>query len=319
MIARGIDFGKVIEAAGASGFTGEGYRHDWITSLLGRRRRGVTLRTKTILAHPYAGNMPLGRDFRPREFKPRCIAVAPPWHEAMVNAVKLSCPGVDAILATGRLQAMTVPFIIGIGFIGDTFEERCEEMRRLARAFAAANLPDHVGFEFNPWCPNMPHGGMSVEEIHNYIDIFRHELLERDGRRHPFFIKTSVEMPVQKLLAILNHPSVDGVCTTNTVSWGSFPDVIKWKRIWGSLESPLVKRGFSPGGYTGPELVSLCCPQIAELRRLGYRGQINAGGGIRRPIHVKQLRDAGANSFMVGTANTLAPHHTGAIVDEAWR
>src|SRR4051794_20119064 len=76
----------------------------------GLRFDEATFVAKTTTVEPRAGNMPL-KGTTPREWKPRCIAVNV-REAAVLNAVGLSGPGLEALLADGRWQARTDPFFL---------------------------------------------------------------------------------------------------------------------------------------------------------------------------------------------------------------
>ena len=131
LVLDGIPFKRAWNAAGARGFFGEGYWWHGPCRPLGLDWRGSTFVAKTTTVEPRAGNMPLDADHRPRGLKPACIKVN--FRKAAVlNAVGLSGPGLDVLLADGRWQARRDPFFISFMAVDATPAER------VAKAFEFA-------------------------------------------------------------------------------------------------------------------------------------------------------------------------------------
>lgn len=121
-------------------------------------------------------------------------------------------------------------------------------------------------------------------------------------------------MPIEPLLKLQEHPVFDGVCITNTVKFGKLPDRIPWRFIFPfSKESPLKHIG--GGGLSGRFLFPLVEEFVVELRRLGFKKHINAGGGILSWRDARRLMHAGANSVFIGSVTMLRPWRVQSIIE----
>lgn len=135
---RGINFGSVFLASGALNFWGQGWPfHKPYKLLPGFNFSGATFITKTTTLGKRDGNMPLNKRLQPQEFLPDCIRVYPK-KGVVLNAVGLSGPGAKALINSGKWQKIRDPFIISFMAVGDSKEERLEEIKRFSEMLKEA-------------------------------------------------------------------------------------------------------------------------------------------------------------------------------------
>jgi len=272
-----IEFpGYVMNASGARGFFGEDYRlphpsflADWTGSIFV---------SKTTALHPRKGFMPMCEDgITPRERFPCCIIVKPIGGHVL-NCVSLSGPGAKGLIMSGEWQERTEPFVISFMATADTFEERIIEwfqfitlMGRVKGAFRAP-----FAIEINISCPNVGHDATKlVHEAKHMLDVGR-------PLGVPFIVNINLLVTPGEAVEISRHPACAAVSQSNSIPWGAFPERIPWKKIFGSDTSPLVKRGFGLGGYSGPYALPILLDWIHAVRCASSGNQwLIAGGGIQ--------------------------------------
>lgn len=312
MRLRGIDFGPVLDASGVRGFFGEGYAHHALWKPFGLRFSGSTFVAKTTTFAPRAGNMPLGDDLRPRQLKPGCVVVKF-GKGVTLNAVGLSGPGAKALFERGLWQRRADPFFISFMSVAPTMTERLAELGAFVMEFGR-HLPAFeapVGLQMNFSCPNVgiAHGGL-VEEVAWSLRLA--SMLDV-----PLMPKFNALLPVEAAAEIAALPYCDGICVSNTLPWGTLPERIDWKQLFGSDVSPLAK--FGGGGLSGAPLLPLTAEWVARARSAGIRTPINAGGGIMSRADVETLRDTGADSVFIGSVAILRPWRVHSLIRHAHR
>ena len=310
MILRGIDFGHVWQASGATNFYGEGHGaghgwwyHKWLKPF-GLDFRGSTFVAKTTTFLARAGNMPLKKDgVTPKELLPRCVHVNRKT-KAAVNAVSLSGPGLSMLLVKGEWQKRREPFFISLMSLADTPAKRQTELYmcvstlvRYKREFRA-----NFGVQANFSCPN---GGVKPEDLISEVKPCLDILAELDV---PIVAKFGPDLLVEAALEIEKHEALDGFCVFNTIPWDKLPDNEKVK-YFGSTTSPLVKHFGEKfkGGVSGIPLLSRLCEWIFAARKAGLQKPINAGGGILCGNDVRDVVRSGADSISLGSIAFLAP------------
>ena len=308
MKSRQIAFGKVLCASGAQGFFGEGYWFHRAYKILFRMDMSkTTFVSKTATLNPCAGNMPLNKDFSPRERFPKCIKVD--FHRnAVINAVGLSNPGLPTLLETGKWQSRTEPFLISIGSTAETQNQRLEDFGRMTDILKKqqSQFSAMFGVQINFSCPNVHHTPDElIEESVKVLDIM-------SVLNIPMMPKYSITTSTEEVSEIIKHPECDGVCITNTIPFGWHG--IEWEKVWGSHTTPLPHLN---GGLSGKPLRPMVCAYIAELRDRGIRKHINGTGGILHRDDVDQYHKVGASSISVGSAAILRPWYVNKIIRRA--
>jgi len=320
-------FGPIWCASGAMNFFGEGYPYHKLVELTGLTWKGVTLVTKTSTLKKNEGLMPLKEDgVTPVEFKPKCIATNF-FKAGALNAVALSGPGIEFLVDQRKWQKMIKRFLISIMAIGKTvserFQEICEFRGSLLRLLREApHLREILGLQINYSCPNTGH------DMSKLLDGLMEEALAH------FSVLSSLYLPIMPKLNIFMPPSwmvefeersgCNGVCISNTIPWDNLPDRIK-KQFSNDGVSPLVKRGLKigdkpqSGGYSGKELLPLTETWVRRARSLGFKGHINAGGGVLAPDDVDFLRRAGADSVFIGSIAFLRWWRMQDVIDRAYK
>jgi dihydroorotate dehydrogenase len=290
MKLRGIDFGHVLDASGARGWFGEGHLfHPFIPGL---NFEGSTFVAKTTTLNPNRGNANMRRDgLTARVFPQRAVKVNL-REAAVMNAFGLPGPGLRVLLDQGRWQTRTAPFFLSFMAIAKSPEERLEEVRGFVRMLKPA-LPDFaapIGLQVNFSCPNV--------HADKYIEDFAAHLQEYQELGIPVMVKLSAAQEVDLALRIAAIDGCDGLCVSNSIPWGSFPNLIDWKRLFGE-RSPL--EAFGGGGLSGAPIFPIVVDWVKKAVAAGLRKPLNAGGGITRASDVDVLVTAGARSIFVGS------------------
>lgn len=315
MILREIDFGRVINASGARGFFGEGYPFHRYFRPFGLDFEGSTFVAKTTTLNARLdpsqklGNMPLRPDgITPEEFKPACIKVRL-WPGITLNAVGLSGPGADALLADGRWQLRRKPFFLSFMGMGDK-AQRLDELRGFVELLSELRRGFHASFglKLNFSCPNVGlRPAELVEEIGEALEIAAPLGI-------PLVPKLNVTVPVEPIVEISRHKAFDALCISNTIPWGQLSESINWGRLWGTrrkVASPLLQHSplahLGGGGMSGPPLLSIVCRWIRRARAAGFEKPIIGGGGIISRDGVDEMVEAGANAVSLGTVSIVRP------------
>lgn len=306
MMLRGINFGNIFGASGVEGFFGEGYWFHRTWRKFGLDFSGMTFVAKTATLAPREGNMALTKRFTPRSPIPSCIK-ARVFRGAMLNAVGLANPGIEAFLQTGKWQTRVAPFWLSVASLAGTRNERIEEFRRMVdmvgREKESFRAP--FGVQINLSCPNTGHN--TTELIKESAEAL--EVVSALGV--PLMPKYSIaSAPISAIRELEAHPHCDAICVSNTLPFGW--EGADWKRVWGSKYSPLAR--FGGGGLSGAPLRPFVCGWITRLREAGFRKPINGGGGVLSVSDVEAYRRAGASSVFIGSVATLRPWRVRSII-----
>lgn len=315
MILKGIQFSSVQWASGAMGFFGEGYKyHQYLRVLCpGFNTSGVGFVAKTTPIRPRPGNLPFKEgDFAPVEFWPKCIVVNL-QKGAVLNAVDLSSPGACALFETGRWQSRTDNFFLSFAAVGQTPAERLEELRKYVNLLLKyqKGFRGKIGLQINYSCVNTGvEFGDPVDEINRGLDLAGHLGI-------PLVPKFNILTSVGVVREIAKHRHCDAICLSNTVPWGSFPDKINWRDLFGQDESPLAQYG--GGGLSGAPLRPLVLEWLHRAN--GYlKKPICAGGGIMGPQDVRLFCQApGVAAVSLGSIMMLRPWKVTASIQESGR
>lgn len=309
-------FGRCLGAAGVQGHYGEGH---WHYKIPGRNPdfTGMTFVSKTGTWLKRSGNIKSICHFWEH--------VSPSWARIdfssghTLNAMGLPGPGIRALLQTGRWQRRESPFIISIMAVENTLQKRLYELHRIVDTITEAVANDGftavVGIQVNRSCPNTGHNiniGEIVKESEKGLEILS---VLGWPLQEKFAIDTA---PPEAVKELQHNPHCDGICVSNTIKF-SYRGL--GKKIWGNNVSPLAHLG--GGGISGPELQPLVCDYIKVVRDLGFKKNINGGGGIFCPHDVDDYYRAGADSIFVGTVATHHPRRVKPIIQYAnslnWR
>jgi len=287
---RGIDFGHVLDASGARGFFGDGHLfHPFIPGLSFNHSTFVA---KTTTLHPHRGNANLCRDGMTPRILPQPSVKVNLRAAAVLNAYGLSGPGLRALLDQRRWQKMTSPFMLSFMAIAGSPQERLEEVRGFVRVLKAElpNFAAPVGLQVNFSCPNV--------HADKHIDDFAAHLNEYQQLGVPIVVKLSAAQDVELALRIAAIDGCDALCVSNSLPWGTFPERIDWKGLFGE-RSPLER--FGGGGLSGAPILPIVADWVKKAFGSGLRKPLNAGGGITQPSDVDVLVNAGARSIFVGS------------------
>ncbi len=326
MLLRTIDFGPCLDATGVRGFSKRGYwfhRIFWFWYDFS----GSTLVKKTATLFPTEGNMPLlgpEKGYGPREWKPKSIWITPvSWIRGIVlNAVGLSNPGLDALIANGYMEYSEEPYLISVMPIAKTAEERRIEFGLIVRKIAHVlnldpRLRDKIGMEINVTCPNAGIDPSKIwREARGYLSI-------AFSLGIPLIVKLNVLTPVEAVREIASHPGCDAICCSNTIPFGSkIPEhlgkQIPWERLF-PKGSPLAR--FGGGGLSGKYLLPLVSQWVKEVREAGIDKPINAGGGTLHPRDIDTLVAAdlkrGRDATFIGSISMLRPWRIKRVIRRA--
>jgi len=315
MILRGIDYGPVWGASGVQGIFGEGYSfHKAFRRFIpGFSFRGMTFVAKTVTAKKNDGNLPLKADGLTLEERvPRCIVVKP-FKAAMLNAVGLSNAGAHFYLEKRIWQKLDQPFCLSFMGIAETPEGRLREARIFATELKQwiSEFKAPVALQANKSCPNV---NKDTREI--FEEAFEESKILADIGI-PLIYKFNVLISPQRVREFMDNPNCDGVCVSNTIPYGQFPDKIDWAGLFGSVsESPLIKRGFKQaGGLSGAPIFPIVLDWCERFGKLNPTKPWIAGGGIIRPQDAKILKiRSGASAISLGSIATLRPFRLGPTI-----
>lgn len=315
MKLRGIDFGNVLGGSGVQGFFGEGYWFHRPWHSLGLDFEKMTFVAKTATLLPRAGNMPLTRDYTPRDPLPGCVQ-AKPVRGVMLNSVGLSNPGIGALFGTGKWQEREQPLWLSIMSLANTPQKRFDELRLMVEmiSFVKDDFSAPFGLQINLSCPNTRHDPRELmRESTQVLEIAA-------SLGVPVMPKYSIaSAPIEAVMELEAHPGCDAICVSNTLPFGW--QGVDWQKAWGSKTSPLAKLG--GGGLSGKVLCPLVCAWIGRLREAGFTKPINGGGGILCREDVDRYHEAGASSIFLGSVAVLRPWRVSGIIDHAnqlqWR
>jgi dihydroorotate dehydrogenase len=310
---NGIDLGRAWCCSGALNFFGDGYPfHRWLGPLA-PDFRGSMLVAKTTTLEPRAGNLPLGDDLMPREARPACIKVNF-RRAAVLNAVGLSGPGLEALLADGRWQVRLDPFVISFMAVDGDPEKRLEAAFWFANCLAKERFRSPFALQINFSCPNVGlHPTDLISEIGSMLRSIADEL-----PGVPLIPKLNILVPPRVAVDIGALPGCSAICVSNTIPYGALPDRIDWRGLFGDV-SPLAHLG--GGGLSGAPLTPLVREWVADYMRYPYAVLLVAGGGVMRPADAIALLELGADAVEVGSVAIVRPWRVGPIIKaiNEWR
>jgi len=314
---RGIPFGSVINGPGARGFNGEDHQlcQRLPFNLLGTGDKiwwGSTFAAKGVSYLPNRGNVKMREDgITPEEVFLRCI-VAKPFSGHMLNAFKLTNPGIVDLLDRGFWRERQEPFFLQVFAQSEDLEGRLKEMEALTGVLHL-RLGDFrapmVAIVINYGCPSVKLRDRDFyEEMRCTFDILG-EL------KRPLVPNFSPVESIEVLCSAAAHPAVDALWIANTVPWGSVG--IDWLGIFGSNRSPLLDRGFTNrGGLSGPACLRLTLRKLEEAKWFGL-GPLIGGNGIQSLSDAIEVFEAGADAIAIATVRTLRPWRMRDIIDGA--
>lgn len=295
-------FGPVWDAAGVRGFYGSGYRFHQYLGPLKPNFQGSCFVAKTSTCLERLGNTPFDENFETRELFPRSVYVSP-WSFIQgytLNAWGLSGPGLEALFRKAIWQLLEEPFMLSFMPAPGSQAEQLTEVEE-AVAIYSHYLPgfqSKVALQLNLSCPNTETDtAQLVKEAHRFLDIM-------SALKVPIIPKVSVDMNLQAVAEIADHPACAGLCLSNAVKFGKLPNKLNWNKLYGKT-SPLASMG--GGGLSGAPLLPLTAEYVTRLRGLGVTKHINAGGGILCKSDVDIMANAGANSIFLGSMAMLRP------------
>jgi dihydroorotate dehydrogenase len=317
---REIEFGCVMNAAGARNFYGEpdAYWFQPLLKPLGLDYTDCTLVTASVTVEPYEGVMPLNkRDTRPLELYPECIKILP-LQSAVLNKKNLSNPGASAVFMARHLQSRKQPFIVSFAAIGPSLADRVAEAKQF-RQVTSAHLQDFeapFAIELNLSYPGfVPEQGLEAE-VYELCDVLSELKL-------PLGVKLCATASLAEVRDATSHPACAFITLSNAIPYGSFSDEIDWPKLFGSEVSPLELVGLQPGGgaLSGRPLFHLVRNWIKGAREYGLDLPIIGCGGILSIEDARDMMEAGANAIALGSVSLLRPTRVRRIVrfmDEFW-
>jgi dihydroorotate dehydrogenase len=282
---------------------------------LGKDERFIQDRVENLIKSSPA-NMPLQEDgITPEEWFPRCIHMG--WrgiiYGTILNSVGLSGPGFQALLEMMLWQERKGPGWLSWMCVGPTRKRRREERRAMVELFMQhkEKFLGIIGLQENFSCPNV---GLDPSHL---IDEAHEACEDAEPLGIPYLIKINALVSPRTARKMADHPFCKGVINSNTIPVGQLKDLIDWRRLMGSPDSPLAKKGFGPGGLSGKPLHPIVCDWIKEARDIGFEKHINACGGLFYPQDVDAFKAAGANSCSYATGRIWAPAYTRSVSRQA--
>lgn len=325
MKLRGIDFGPITGASGVQGWFGEGYPYHRYLKRIGLSFDNMTLVAKTTTLHAREGNMALKEDgITPSRLVPKCIVVKP-LAGAALNSIGLSGPGASALLASGRWQALTSPFMLSFMSVAQEQGQRrdelaafCELLKEEEGKFSAP-----FGLQINSFCPNT-----DLDPQHLIGEVAANMRTARIilGEAVPLVPKFNALVAPHTIRQMQGY--CDAVCVSNAIPYGKMPELINWKRLFGVAydghfpvlrKSPLAHLG--GGELSGSPLLPVVAAWVREAKTVGLDIPINAGGGILSKDDVRTLIKSGLDfekdSIFLGSVAFLRPWRVQDIINYA--
>lgn len=307
----------VFMGPGLRGFFGEGYWfHILIKWFFGAIWAGMNFVAKTTTFFKRPGNLPLRADgYRMRGLFPWCILLH--WLSShILNAVKLSGPGFQALLDKGFWQRRNDQWILSFMAVGTIMGERIHEYREFV-SLLKARLPEllkegaQIVLQLNFGCPNTENPLETLRgEIIECLEIARETGL-------PLMANFNAFVPAELLLELERSGLVDCIWIANTVPYDK--DRLG-EIIFGYEVSPMRQRGSDvDGGISGPLCFHYTVEAVRSAREIGVTLPIIAGNGVQSIGAVKVLREAGASAIEIATVAILRPWRVRRIVKYANR
>jgi len=304
-----LTFPRAWAASGARNFFDEGWPHHRLLGPFKPNFRGSTFVTKTATWAARSGNMPLTGNLRPKRMFPDCVVVD--FRKGYVlNAVGLSNPGITYLAQSTNWVTRTEPFVISLAAPCPSIEAQLYEFEQMARMLWEA-MPGRVKYaiEVNWSCPNTEHDPAAhIAAVPRVLSVIAQRC---PGR--PIIVKVSPTLPTFMIQAIAEHVRCDAISLTNTIPWGAYRDVIDWKKLFGTDESPLARYG--GGGLSGEPIFYFAAALTKILRQRGVTKPIIAGGGVLHRWQAKWLLDVGANAVSLGSVAILRPWRVAGLID----
>lgn len=307
MELRGIHFSNVFNASGARGFAKEGYWFHNMWRPFGLNYAGSTFVAKTTTLNARMGNMAFdSKTLQPQNLVPKCIVVKP-FKGVVLNSIGLSGPGVQRLIPFWQ-DLKDEPFFISYMSVESSPSARIDEARKFVSRLINNyhKLPPRLGIQINFSCPNV---GLDPADL---TDEITQVLAEFAILSVPVLAKLNVLFPIEVACQIQENSSLDGIVMGNSIPWGKLPELIDWKGLFGSDESPLKHLG--GGGLSGKPLCKLVADWIYKARQAGFRKPIIGGGGILCKEDADEILDVGADGVELGSVSILRPWRVGGII-----
>ncbi len=287
---------RVFTASGAQGFTGEGWWYHRFLKPFGLKFDKATLITKTVTTQPRLGNLK-------NSILPDCIKVNFA-KEAALNAVGLTNAGVQNYLVTWA--TIRKPFVISFATVGESLEDKVGESWGFATSLLKVlhRMNPEMAIQYNVSCPNVGQS-YTIDGLKQILQPLRYLKL-------PIIIKVNSLFPIEKILELENF--IDAVSLGNSLPWDSLSDELKVE-LFGSITSPLKKYG--GGGLSGRPLLPYTLRALGELRWMGFRKPIIAGGGIMDENAIHQVFEVGADAVELGSVCFLRPWRVESMIQTA--
>ena len=293
---------RIFLASGLLNFDGSGYRYHSLPPwrfVMNRLKNDprVTFTAKT-LTDGQAGNMPLLDDgITTKELFPRCIVVDP-FTGHTINAVGLSCKPYQFYFERGIWQDQTRPFVISYLANAQTPQLRTDQVKRFAEAWSkyAPTLPFWPIVTLNGGCPNVEHRSAFFDEIAKQVRV-----LQATGSSVVVNFSPIIDTGLAGEMSFV--ADAEAICNTIRHSYMAEHDSV-WP--WGK-KSPLEKRGFPEGGWSGPRCLKYTLKTVRAIRERNKKAIIIAGNGIQRPGDVGEAKRAGADAISIGILPVVRP------------
>ncbi|MCI2419740.1 dihydroorotate dehydrogenase [Saccharopolyspora sp. K220] len=251
-----------------------------LAGLLDVRTLGAVV-TKTVFAEPRPGNR-----------THRLTEVA----HGMLNSVGIPSQGVAKFRRSGLggHAQLSVPVVISVGGLS------AQEYWRATEELAGA---EHVGLEVNVSCPNLEHGGATLDaDLHAMRRVVAGVIARSDK---PVLVKLS---PQLGSIADAAKAAEDAGATAVTVC-NSFPALAV------DLRSRGPALGNGTGGLSGPSVKPLALRLVWQAAQAVGIPVVGCGG-IRSARDVAEYLVAGATAVQIGTATFARPNTMAHIVAE---
>ncbi len=317
----GIEYAyAAVHASGAGSFFGDkrpdDYKqHKWFKFFFPRGfnlYKKITFCAKTVTAFPRKGNMALGSNgTKVLKFWPDCIGITPLsfMRGAMVNAIGLSNPGIEAIFKTGLWQERTEPFMVSFMSLAtnpDDLKKELDEFIRVWKKYSGG-LRTKVGLQVNYSCPNTGH------KLDTYLDSAFYQIERLRELGIPLIPKIGLDTAWEFVDKLCASPDVSALCIANTKPWGSLTK--KERLLWfGTQTSPVTQYG--GGGVSGKILFKEVYAWIQEYERRGGTLPLIQSGGVMSSQDAKKITAFDSVAMVsLGSIAILRPWRVSKVVE----
>jgi dihydroorotate dehydrogenase (NAD+) catalytic subunit len=273
-------------AAGALGFDGRGWPHEWFwrwVRLLRPKEMVVVTKTLTLLPKPGYFS----------EWKPwtwGCVRSL--GGGSYANTIGNVNPGIEVWIKEHYPCTQKEGYQVAVSVEPCT----CQEARMLGSLLYPLNI---CYIEVNISCPNTP---TLLDQTPDILD----DIIAYSAK--PVVVKLShtQAMDVEFVQRLARVPGLQAMHAINTVPWID---------LFGQRPSPAEDGWGRSGGVSGPLIRDKALEAVFQIKRECDLPVIG-GGGIRNLVNVHEFEDAGADAFSIGSLFMGWPWYPNCIIKQ---